>query len=530
MNVISECTAAIKEFFYRAVYDLRTLNRSLFFLIFILGVLFRLVAFSSHTSLHPDEALYAKWAASIGYNFNVGFTISEVDKPPLFYYLVGASIGLFGPNDAAAKLPGLCIGILMIPLVCLITLNMARQHAALWAGFFYALSPFEILYAPTVFADTTCVFFSLLVLLAIFYRIPLMAGIFIGLALSVKQSVVFFVPLYILFFIMRTKYYWPSIIKLLKGFLIACIPLAIWIIFFAHKGSGVLVNIYQDRFFTPSFNARSLLEWFKMERYFTGNFVTSLFSIGFVFLARIVYGFKVYKKRNIYDVRSFIEIFSLLAYVVAYDLLISFLNYPHYSRYLLVISSPFIILFALSLNIILKRFHAQLRIRNFRWDLITIISSVIVAFWIIKTPIHMSQFPDGANYRFSEAIKPTAEFIKSQPGLSAVYYTDDTWPWTGWYLFAEKEKGIVLRRPANFRSEDGIEQLLARIDKDAEDLTDRKIYFIVNTARDNDVYKLLSAKTSKVINHQQLFLSQAIFPAHPSYRVDIVDAEALVNR
>ncbi len=530
MYIFSECLDAGKEFLFRAGHDLRSLNRKLFLSIFVLGILFRLVAFSSHTALHPDEALYAKWAASIGHNFNIGFTISEVDKPPLFYYLLGASIALFGPNDAAIKLPGLCIGILMIPLVSLIALSLARQHSALWAGFFYALSPFEILYAPTAFADTTCVFFSLLVLLAILYRIPLMAGIFFGLALSTKQSVIFFAPLYILFFIMRTKYYVPSLIKITKGFLISIIPLAIWIFFFADKGIGVLVNIYQERFFTPSGNLfHLLLQWFKQERYFTGNFLTSLVSIGFVFLARLLYGFKLYKKRNIYDFRSFIEIFSLLVFVVAYDLLISVLNYPLYSRYLLIISSPFIILFALSLNIILKRFHAQLRIMNYRWNLQPIIVTGIVAYWIITTPLNMQAFPDGTNYQFSEAIKPTSDFIKTQPMPAMVFYADDTWPWTGWYLFAEKESDKVIRRPANFRSEEGINQVLERLNKDADELTDHSIYFILNTSRDTNVYSLLSQVTGVEVQHKTLFIAQSINPKNPSYQVDRVDKAALMS-
>ncbi|MDX9702326.1 MAG: glycosyltransferase family 39 protein [Candidatus Auribacterota bacterium] len=528
MYIASECIDAVKEFKYRAVYDIRTLNAKLFLSIFIIGILFRLVAFGSHTSLHPDEALYANWSASIGHNFKLGLTVREVDKPPLFYYLVGASIFLFGPTDAAIKLPGLCIGILMIPLVCLIALNLARQHAALWAGFFYALSPFEILYAPTAFADTTCMFLSLLALLAILYRIPLMTGIFLGLALSTKQSVVFLTPLYVLFFIMRTKYYTPSLIKIIKGFAISIIPLILWMLLFADKGVGVMINIYQERFFTPTGNTlRLLVEWFKQERYFTGNFMTSLVAIGFVFLARLLYGFKLYRKRNIYDFRSFIEIFSLLIFVIAYDLLISMLNYPLYSRYLIVISSPFIILFALSLNIILKRVHAQLRIMNYRWDLTTLISAGIVAYWIITTPANMATFPDGANYRFSESIKPTADFIKNQPAPAMVFYTDDTWPWIGWYLFAEKESGNITRRPANFRSEEGIRQLLERLNKDTDKLEKHTLYFILNTSRDIHAYKLLSDVTGKDIAHRSLFISQAADSKHPSYQVDIIDKTAI---
>ena len=136
MRYFTDTKIEIKHTIHRITRDLRSLNMKLFVPILFIGILFRIIAFSTHTSFHTDEALYAKWAASIGHNYNIGFTISEVDKPPLFYYLLGTSIFLFGPTDYAAKIPGMLFGILMIPLVTLIALNLGKQKAALWRPFF----------------------------------------------------------------------------------------------------------------------------------------------------------------------------------------------------------------------------------------------------------------------------------------------------------------------------------------------------------------------------------------------------------
>jgi len=530
MRFITDIKIETKHTIHRITRDLKSLNMKLFIPILFIGILFRIVAFSEHTSLHTDEALYAKWAASIGHNYNIGFTISEVDKPPLFYYILGASIFLFGPNDYAVKMPGLLFGIMMIPLVTLIALNLGKQKAALWAAFFYALSPFEILYAPTVFADTTCIFFCLSVLLLIIYKKPILAGLFLGLALSVKQSVIFFIPLYLFFVFMRShKFHLKKFLTFLKGFFIACIPLLVWVFFFSDKGGELFTAICQKRFFTVSSSKSNLLRWFYIERFFMGNLLSTYIAVTFIFLARILYALKYFNKRNKQDLKRFLEIFSLLVFVVGYDIVISFLDYPLYSRYLLVISSSFIIISALSLNLILKRIHAHFKIFNKRRNLTPIIYCLIIAYWIIKTPVHIQLFPDGANYSYSESIKPTAEFILENRLPSAVYYTDETWPWIDWYFFEAKEKDVILRKPAYFRTQAGIKQLLQRMNDDKDELKDLAVLFIINPSKDKEVFNLLEKETGIRPVYEKIYISQAINNTNPSYEVYSLELSSILQ-
>ncbi|MCD6459288.1 glycosyltransferase family 39 protein [bacterium] len=530
MHYFSDIKLETQNTIHRIYKDFKSLNLKLFIIILFIGILFRIISFGMHTSLHTDEALYAKWAASIGYNYNIGFTISEVDKPPLFYYILGASIFLLGPNDYAVKMPGLIFGILMIPLVTLLALNLGKQKAALWAAFFYSLSPFEILYSPTVFAETTCIFFSLFVLLLIIYKKPVLSGIFFGLALSVKQSVIFFIPLYLFFLFMRShRFHMKNMLKFLKGFLIICIPLFIWVLFFSSRGFDIFTAICQKRFFTISSGKANLMGWFSIERFFTGNLFSTYIAVTFIFLARILYAVKYFSKKNKHDLKRFLEIFSLLVFVVSYDLVISLLDYPLYSRYLLIISSSFIILFALSLNLILKRVSAQFKIFKKQKNLTPLLYGLIISYWIFKTPVHMQTFPDGANYSYSESIKPTTEFIKQNRMPAAVYYTDETWPWIDWYFFKEKEKGLILKKPANFKTQAGIKQLLNRMNDDKDKLEKMSVLFIINPSKDKNVFKLLEQETGLTPAYEKIYTSQPVNSTHPAYDIYRVNLESILK-
>lgn len=73
-------------------------------------------SFSNHfvgnrfrTAFDPDEPVYAETAREmIKYNDYLSPRIFDnfwYDKPPMYYWLVAASIGLFGDGEAAARFP-----------------------------------------------------------------------------------------------------------------------------------------------------------------------------------------------------------------------------------------------------------------------------------------------------------------------------------------------------------------------------------------------------------------------------------------
>ena len=325
------------------------------------------------------------------------------------------------------------------------------------------------------------------------------------------------------------KFHLKKFLSFLKGFLIVFIPLILWVLFLSGRGTDIFTAICQERFFTLTTSKSNLIKWFYIERFFTGNMLSTYIAVTFIFLARLLYAVKYYSKKNKHDLKRFFEIFSLLVFVFGYDLVIAFLDYPIYSRYLLVISSSFIILFALSLNLILKRIHAHFKIFNKQRNLTPIIYCLIIAYWIIKTPVHIQLFPDGANYSYSEAIKPTTEFIKQNLLPSAVYYTDETWPWIDWYFFEEKEKHLISRKPACFSTQDGIKQVIQKMNKYKEKLNKLPILFIINPVKDKEVFKLIEQETGKKPVYKKIYISQSTNSVHPSYEVYSVELKSILD-
>lgn len=512
------------DFIRRLQADFKNIHKIAFIAIFLMGIFFRIVAFGAHCSLHIDEAIYANWSADIGYNYNILCSTSGLDKPPLFHYLTGLFIFLFGPNDQSIKFTGLLMGIMMIPLAMLIALNLGRKSSALWVGFFLALSPFEILYAPTGFSETTCIFFCLTALLALIYRIPIVTGVFIGLALATKQSVVFFLPLYGIFFYLRFSHYIRDLKKIAFGFLIVLIPLLFWAAFISDKGLSIFLAIYKKRFFTPAENSMQLIEWLKLEKFFTGNWYTTIFSFLAIAAARIIYTVDILRNRRKHVILYFSGVFSILLFIVGYDSLISIMKYPLYSRYLLVISSSYIILFGLSFDLVLKKLFLR---QKRKFNIITVLVVLLIGYWIIKTKHDMKLFPDGANYKITQAIKPCTDYIKDHSEQACIYYTDEMWPWVGWYFFAQRQKKLVIRTPANFTKPKGIQQVLDNVKKDYDELQNKTIYFIVNPEKDKNVFALLEKTTGTKPEIKKEFTSQPSDSKHHSYIVYSVDLKSL---
>lgn len=535
MNIINELYTEYTLLRDRIKTDLKEIVSPLLLCIFLAGILFRIIAFGEHTCLHIDEALYAKWAASIGYNFKVLFRISEVDKPPLFYYILGIFIALFGPNDNAVKLPGLLVGIALIIMVSLIAFQLGKKKAAVWAAFFCALSPLEILYAPTVFAETTCIFFCLLCVLCLLYRMPVLSGLSFGLALAVKQTVFFFFPLYVLIYL--SEFYpaiFSSLKKLVTGFLIAFIPLMIWAVFFSSKGYRIFFAIYQSRFFSASGKGFQLVKWLDCEKFITGTWINFIVSLLIIVAGLIISGVSLYRSSEKPSVLSYLKIISLFLFVVGYTLLISWLHYPLYSRYILVISSVYTILcgicFAELLNYISSHIKKYLKKSDHRGLLLSApLISFFVVYWFFTASASLRQFQDGAHYRVHETIKPCIEYIKAQSPSLALFYTDEMWPWIPWYFFAERKKGKIIQEPADFSTASGIKNLLDEIQRDKTKLTDRKIYFIINQDRDYNALEFLKQATDKKIKCKRELLAQPSYPDFPAYIVYSISLESLLT-
>lgn len=144
---------------------------------------------------HPDEALYAWFARLIAAGRDILLAGLTVDKPPLSFYVGAASMLGLGGNEFAARLPAYFASVVSAALVFALGRRLYGARAGVLAGLLFALSPFTILFAVTVFIDPLLTAFVLWGLwLAAAGRPRWMAAAF-TLAFATKQTAVLLVPL-----------------------------------------------------------------------------------------------------------------------------------------------------------------------------------------------------------------------------------------------------------------------------------------------------------------------------------------------
>lgn len=160
----------------------------------ILGLLLRLTAISEDP-LHPDECLYASWAAAVWPGGDLLLRGVVIDKPPVFPYLLAAWSQLVGAGPTALRLLGALSA--MVGMLCIF--RMAQGAVGSWAAVaglvLAALSPAAVALDATAFTDPPAVALALLsATLAGGGRMGA-AGVLLGLAAATKPTVVAFLPL-----------------------------------------------------------------------------------------------------------------------------------------------------------------------------------------------------------------------------------------------------------------------------------------------------------------------------------------------
>jgi hypothetical protein len=162
--------------------------------VLVLGALARLAPIATN-HFHQDEALYSTWALYIAAGRDTLLNGFPVDKPPLFLYTLALFFRLFGPSEVVARLPGVLASTGSVALVYYLALRLYNRPTALVAAALIALSPFNILFAPTALTDPLLVALVLgACCLAVEGRWT-WAGVMAGLAAATKQQGLFFLPL-----------------------------------------------------------------------------------------------------------------------------------------------------------------------------------------------------------------------------------------------------------------------------------------------------------------------------------------------
>ena len=159
-----------------------------------LGMLLRVGSFGRFP-LREDEALYAYWARLISSGQDSMLEWVAVDKPPFFIYTLARFFEWFGPSVESGRALNLLASFLSLILLWLLARRIYGPRTARWSLALFALSPFAIVFAPTLYTDPMLVTWLLLALLAASYGSGLGAGLALGMAFATKQNALLFAPL-----------------------------------------------------------------------------------------------------------------------------------------------------------------------------------------------------------------------------------------------------------------------------------------------------------------------------------------------
>ncbi len=105
----------------------------------------------------PDEPRYARVAVEM---HRAGAWVTPtlagepwLEKPPLYYWLAGASFGVLGETEAAARVPSVLAALLLVGATALFGARLYGQAAGLHAGFVAGLSLLPFAYGRAASMD-----------------------------------------------------------------------------------------------------------------------------------------------------------------------------------------------------------------------------------------------------------------------------------------------------------------------------------------------------------------------------------------
>jgi 4-amino-4-deoxy-L-arabinose transferase-like glycosyltransferase len=145
---------------------------------------------------HPDEALFAAQARLISARGDVLLRDTDLDKPPLTFYVTALSYRALGSTEFATRLPNVLFSGLSVAAVYALAwaLYEDRVTAAL-AGLIMALSPYDLAFAATAFTDVQATFWVLVAAWCAVRDRWSAAGLAAALAFAAKSNALIMLPL-----------------------------------------------------------------------------------------------------------------------------------------------------------------------------------------------------------------------------------------------------------------------------------------------------------------------------------------------
>ena len=466
-------------------------NKNLFLIIIlILGALLRISVFGLG-DFHGDEALYSFRGAQIALEGDWFFQAEDVDKPPMLPYTVASFFRIFGFRDNTARLPNFFASLLSIWLVYQICCKCFDKNTAIIASFLMAISPYNILYAPTVFEDTlfACLLLFSLSFLCIYKEF--WAGIFLGLCFCAKQFGVLAMPIIGAFFIILRYMEWAQtkhsefnfyikkpLTKLVLGFSIVFAILLIWAIFFEDPRLGIIFQVNATggvfKIMTGEFTSR-LSRWLSLYSKFTNSSIVNMF---FLINIPVLIVYEILSLKNKPRCKNIISlcVAGYIALMLGTFTLFRFGFSPHY----LIFIIPFVfILLARYLSLLMEAFSRLIaNLRNKQQSPVFMKIFSFGLFFILFISLFsgtldgMKNFGFGAGWENEDGFQNAAEYFSANAEKSStIYYNRGLWPNAYYYFF---DKGFKIK-PVEFSDDIPI----GKFSEEIWDSVDEGVYLLL---------------------------------------------------
>jgi len=237
-------------------------------LIIFLGFGLRFYA-ASNLPANYDERINLIVAQEISFNPGA-FSLPLVEKMPegliAERYLTRIGWYLFGNNLLGARLPSLICGVLIIPVIYIITVSILGAKIALLAAFLFSVSQYSIAQCSDINVHPFLILFSLLSI-SLFSRamatnnalLLLSSGLLVSIGFLFKESSIFLLPIFIIYllitpeyrFWLRKRYFWL--------FIAICFVFIIPSIYFNLRPEATRFSyIYNETAIAPSLNSAGL--------------------------------------------------------------------------------------------------------------------------------------------------------------------------------------------------------------------------------------------------------------------------------
>jgi len=397
---------------------------------------------------HPDEALYASFGQRIANGHDPLLAGVLVDKPPLPFYLIAASLGAFGGGELAARLPSYFASVLSVALLFATLRRLYSSSTALLGAWLLALSPFSILFSITVFIDPLLTVVLLWAWRAASAARTREAAVAMALAFAMKQTAILFVPLTLALVLVRlpTSTGARAAVRELArsaAWMLAALAVTTAINFLwdalRHPIIGFWAQGYADN--VPGRLARSgevlprARAWVDLLHYITGSTLVSVLGLAALAL-------ELWASRN-RPARASLADRILAGFCLIYLAGYWLLAFNVWDRYLLPIAPLLIALMARAGIWVVVRLADEIRSQSgVRKVTRRLRTASLAGMGVLLTGILAgpawgaanSKFPIGGDHGAYDGIDGAAAFLRTLPSGSVLYDHWLSWEW-GFYLY-----------------------------------------------------------------------------------------------